>query len=297
MRISDAINGYLIFKSQTAAPSTLKTDRVHLDQFAAWLGRDEEAHTLTTERITEYLLYQRNRGLSPFTIRRHRAVLSHMFSWLSAPHNGIVAENIVKHTTPPKLPRRKVQVLTEDEVGQLIDSAHETQTPKRDEAIVRFMIDSCCRATEVCTVSRSDLDLKTGRAFVTGKGSKERFVWIGNRALHSAWLYLNTERPQHQQRDADMLFLTHDGCPMNRNTLRLLYNRLGRKAGVPRVHPHLMRHTGALWRLLAGMNLEMLRQFLGHESIKTTQVYLSGLSDKDMAQASARTSPGDNLRL
>lgn len=129
-----------------------------------------------------------------------------------------------------------------------------------------------------------------------GKGNKERFVYVGSRALHAVWLYLTTERPQCQQVRVDPVFLTFDGYPMDRDNLRKAIQRLGKEV-VPRVYPHLLRHTGAVWRLRNGMNLEMLREFLGHSSLETTRQYLTGLTDEDVAQAAGRTSPGDNWRL
>ena len=96
---------------------------------------------------------------------------------------------------------------------------------------------------------------------------------------------------------ANPVFLTRDGYPMDRGTIRLIMRRLGKAADVPRLYAHLLRHTGAVFRLRAGMNLEMLREFLGHATLEMTRQYLSGLTDEDVAAAAGHTSPGDNWRL
>lgn len=297
MKLSTAVDGYILFKATRVSTETLKTDRVLLTQFQRWCDGDPEIDTLTADSIRDYLAFQRERGLSPYTVIRHRAILSAMWKWLSLPHNGIVDENVVAATQPPQKPRRKKPILSQDEVEALIEAAKQTQCPKRDEALIRFLLDSCCRASEACGLQRADLDLRTGRARVLGKGNKERFVMVGARALHSVWLYLNTERPQCQVNGVSPVFLTHDGYPMDRGTIRLLMQRLGRAADVTRLYAHLLRHTGAVFRLRAGMNLEMLREFLGHTTLEMTRQYLTGLTDEDVAAAASRTSPGDNWRL
>jgi site-specific recombinase XerD len=159
------------------------------------------------------------------------------------------------------------------------------------------MLDAGTRATETCRLQRADLDLKSGRARVVGKGNKERFVYVGTRALHSVWLYLNTERPACKRIGVNPVFVTVSGYPLDRTSLRHILDRLGRRADVPRLHPHLLRHTCAVERLRNGMNLEFLREFLGHESLETTRQYLTGLQDEDIEAGAARTSVGDNWRL
>lgn len=187
--------------------------------------------------------------------------------------------------------------MSRDEITALIEVAKKGLCPKRDEALLRFMIDGCPRASEVAGVQIANVDFKTGRCSVIGKGNKQRFITVGSRALHAMWLYLNTERPKCQIVRINPVFLTEDGYPMNRGSLRLCIGRLGKKANIPRIHPHLLRHTGAVMHLLNGMNLESLREFLGHSNLETTRQYLSGLTDKDLEEMARYTSPGDNWKL
>jgi integrase/recombinase XerD len=295
MRLSDAIEGYLLFKSQRAAATTIETDTVLLQQFTGWFGNDPEVDEVTTEQVLAYLQYHTNRGLSPYTVTRHRAILSALWSWLGK--HEVVPSNVVTDTQSPRLPKRKQHILSNEEVSALIDAAKQSQCPKRDEALIRFMLDGCARATEVARLQRADIDLKNGRCRVVGKGNKERFITVGSRALHAVWLYLTTDRPTCSVVRINPVFLSPDGYPMNRDSLRLCIYRLGKRAEIPRVHPHLLRHTGAVLHLLNGMNLESLRAFLGHEDLDTTRQYLTGLTDEDLEHMAKRTSPGDNWRL
>jgi site-specific recombinase XerD len=140
------------------------------------------------------------------------------------------------------------------------------------------------------------VDLKTGKVRVMGKGSKERFVYLGKRALSALWLYVHDERPEHAQANDEHLFLTQDGYPMTRYTVGSLIARASERAGF-HAHPHQLRHTAAIARLRNGMDLISLQRMLGHETLEVTRAYLTALNDEDVEQAATRTSPADSWRL
>ena len=104
------------------------------------------------------------------------------------------------------------------------------------------------------------------------------------------------ERPDPAQVGDDHLFLTDDGYPFSRRTLRSVCISLGRFTGF-HVYPHQFRHTAAIEHLRHGMDLVSVQHLLGHESIDVTQGYLAALSDEDVEERAKRTSPGDNWRL
>ena len=167
---------------------------------------------------------------------------------------------------------------------------------RRDRATIRSLLDTGARASELCGARVNDAHLAGGRARVFGKGSKERFVHLGRRALADVWLYVREERPEPAQIDGDFLFLSEDGYGMSRHSLRLAVYRLAERASV-KASPHMFRHTPAIEQLRNGMDLLSLQRFQGHEKLATTQVYLTALSDDDVQERVRRTSPGDNWRL
>jgi site-specific recombinase XerD len=141
-----------------------------------------------------------------------------------------------------------------------------------------------------------DIDLRTGRVLVEGKGSRQRYTFLGRRARTAAWLYVSDERPEPAQVNENRLFLTETGYPMSRFCLREAITRLAEKAGV-HATPHMFRHTAAVTHLRNGMNLVALQHLLGHADITTTRGYLTALADEDVEAISQRTSPSDNWRL
>jgi site-specific recombinase XerD len=98
--------------------------------------------------------------------------------------------------------------------------------PHRAKALVLCLLDTGMRASEAARLTPSDVDFNTGRLRVMGKGSRERFAYLGHRARAALWLYVKDERPEPAKVQDNHLFLTHDGYPINRNVLRLLFRHL-----------------------------------------------------------------------
>jgi site-specific recombinase XerD len=209
---------------------------------------------------------------------------------------GLAEQNPVRAVKAPKLPKLKPKALDQEEVERLVDACRGSLLPRRDKAIILFLLDSGCRASELAGIRDGDVDFERGRARVMGKGSNERFVYLGRSALSALWLYVNEERPEHARPGDDHLFLLQDGYPMDRNSLRKVFDRRNGEAGV-HASPHRMRHSAAIAHLRGGMDLLSLQRLLGHESLETTRVYLTALADEDVERAARRTSPADNWRL
>ena len=295
MDLSDAIDGYLLFKATRASPETIKVDRVQLRQFLAWYG-DHDVCQVTADDVRRYLAYHLDRGLSRHTVRRHHAVIAALYAWLISPEIALAEVNPVRAVPAPRLPQQKVKSLTHDQIDALLEAATRSRTKRRNRALILFLLDTGARASEVAGVRLAGADLNSGRVRVEGKGRKQRYVYLGKRTLSAVWLYLKEERPEPMQVGDDHLFLTDDGYPITRHTLRGIMCRLSHAVGF-HVHTHQFRHTAAIERLRNGMDLVSVQHLLGHESIAVTRGYLEALTDQDVEERAQRTSPGDNWRL
>jgi site-specific recombinase XerD len=266
-----------------------------LNQFITWYGNGD-VRSVTSEDIRRYLASLTDRGLTPHTVKRHHTILSAFYTWLCSPDIRLADVHPVRVVPAPRLPKLKPKALSHAEVKSLLGATSRSRHKRRDRAIIRFLLDTGARASELCGARLGDVDLHTGRIRVLGKGSKERFTYLGRRARSDLWLYVREERPEPAQVDGDFLFLSEEGYGLDRHSLRLIVYRLAKKAGV-KASPHMFRHTAAIERLRNGMDLLSLQRFLGHEQLQTTQVYLTALSDDDVQERARRTSPGDNWRL
>ena len=200
MDLTEAIDGYLLFKATRATEATIKTDRVIFRQFLTWLSSHFDGSVLVADiesvHIRDYIEHHKGRGLSPSTLHRHYAALGALWTWLSSPEIQLASRHVVKVVPVPRIPKRIIKTLTHAEIQRLLIATAQMLTPRRGKALILFLLDSGARVSELSQVQLPQLDLKTGRVLVTGKGAKQRYVYIGQRALQAVWLYIKQERPE-----------------------------------------------------------------------------------------------------
>ncbi len=153
------------------------------------------------------------------------------------------------------------------------------------------------RAGELCGLKMADLHLDEGYAMVLGKGRKMRPVKIGARAAKAVRFYLmHWHRPALPQEDH--VFLTCRGVssegealassggePLTVAALDHAFKRLGRITGVPRLHPHLLRHTFACMYLLRYRDPFALKSLLGHTTLQMTNHYCEAVQEMEVVRA------------
>jgi integrase/recombinase XerD len=145
----------------------------------------------------------------------------------------------------------------------------------RDRALLETMYACGLRASEAIGLELSDVDLEAGVLRARGKGSKERIVPIGTKAIESLNDYLDKSRPRLVgDRDQPRLFVNLRGGGLSRQGLYKIVQGHARSAGLEqRMSPHTLRHTFATHLLAGGCDLRSLQEMLGHADIGTTQVY------------------------
>ena len=159
------------------------------------------------------------------------------------------------------------------------------------------LLDSGLRVSELCGLRYEDAHIEEGYLKVLGKGAKERIVPIGALAQKMLWRYVIHFRPESEVESDNYLFLTLDGKPLKPNAVKLLLKRWGKKAGVPRVHAHLCRHTYATNFLNHNCgDVFRLQQILGHTTLEMVRKYVHFASTQ--ALMNGRTSsPVDHMGI
>lgn len=151
---------------------------------------------------------------------------------------------------PPVCRADQVQPFNQEQVDALVAAARRSRHAKRDEAIVLFLLDTGCRASDLCSLRYRGYRPTGPAVSVLGKGNKHRPVYLGRETTKGVWQYLKSESEQRQP--ADPLFMsergTRAGEALTRSGLLQLIERLGRAAKVEacRCSPHTFRHTFAV---------------------------------------------------
>ena len=289
------LDGFLALLAARRAPRTVDAYRRDLGHFARWLEAPPSG--ATTEQLESYVAQLRADGLSPATIARRLASLRALYRHLML--LGTRPDNPAAELASPRRIRKLPRTLSPAEAERLIEAANGT-TPRalRDSAIVELLYGAGLRVGELVSLDKTSVDLDERLVRALGKGSKERVVPVGRRAVDALRRYLSRGRPYLDTRHRPELFLNAKGGPLTRAGVFLILRRLAGKAGLEpeRIHPHLLRHSFATHLLEGGADLRSVQEMLGHADLATTELY-THVSDSRRRELYFRAHPHARRRF
>ena len=288
----------------------LRLFHTYLSQQLSWTPRLQD-FTLETVQRWAISLQQRPKwergglavGDRPLAVESRRSYLRTLrtFSnWLPNPLHQYCREPPLRHLLLPRAGDTYEMPFSDEELAQLVAAARaDTVFGARDTAMLLFLMDSATRATDLAQLRIGDVTLQTGLVLVVrGKGSKTRAVTVGDetRLALRRYTVVHDSRPGADRRPEAAFFQSLRGTAFTYYGLRSWLRRLCERAGVPRAHLHLFRHTSAVDTLDVGADLRTVQLKLGHASIATTQRYLNMASQR-MSDRQRAFSPVDHLKL
>jgi integrase/recombinase XerD len=262
-------------ESGLARPS-LDSYRRDLEGFARWRnGAQGGLAKADRAALFDYFAWRTREGYSPRSNARLLSSLRAFFAHRL--RRGDRGDDPTALLDPPKLPRSLPKALAESEIDALL-AAPLTDTPEglRDRAMLELMYAAGLRVSELVNLPATAVNLRQGVIRVTGKGSKERLVPLGEESQHWLETYLAQARPAlANKRSLAALFLTPQGEAPSRQQFWTLVKRYAAVAGIDpvRISPHGLRHSFATHLLNRGADLRALQLLLGHSSLSTTQIY------------------------
>ena len=224
--------------------------------------------------LRDLIYYLKDLGLAPTSIRRQISTLRTFFRFLVA--EGHVTKDPSDRLELPKTWRTLPEVLSHAEVESLLSAPNPDQPLAwRDRALLEIGYGTGVRVSELVGLGIKDVWYDDALVRVIGKGSKERLVPIGRRALGAAALYTREIRPNLDRgKGKERLFLNARGGPLTRVGAWGVVKRCAERAGIDkRVTPHTLRHTFATHLLEGGADLRAVQEMLGHADLATTQIY------------------------
>jgi integrase/recombinase XerD len=229
---------------------------------------------VTSAQLREFVYALKDLGLAPATIRRQISAVRTYYRFLVG--EGRATRDPSERLESPRQWRRLPAVLTVAEVERLL-AAPNTDEPLaiRDRALLEFGYATGARVSELVGLRLQDVRYEDGVARIFGKGSKERVVPVGRRALGAVALYVREIRPRFDQGEGrGIVFLNARGTPLSRVGAWAIIKRAALVAGLTkRVSPHTLRHTFATHLLEGGADLRAVQEMLGHADLGTTQLY------------------------
>lgn len=272
--------------------NTLNAYRTDLLQYGEFLAeRGIDALEARPAEISEFLAElatgngDDRPACSAATVHRKTACLRSFYKHLR--RDELIGDDPTAALSAPRRAKKLPQVLNYAEVRKLLDAPDgASPTALRDRALLEVMYACGLRASETIGLELGDLDLREGFLRARGKGSKERLVPLGRKAIAAISAYLRGGRPRLVgERHEAVLFVNFRGGPLSRQGLYKIVQRHARAADLAgQMSPHTLRHSFATHLLAGGCDLRAVQEMLGHADIATTQMYthLSGERLKDV---------------
>lgn len=283
LRVIDDFLAYVDYELGLS-PNTLQAYRGDLHMFGGFVNERLSGNMLNPPGgcVGSYLEYlSKERRFEIASMLRHVATLRMFYKF--AVNRKFTTVNPTEGMDAPHHWKKLPDVLTREQVNKLL-AAVDPADPfaLRDKAIVEVFYSSGLRASEMADLILQNVHLNLGVLRVLGKGRKERIVPIGGPASDAVDIYLTQLRPvllatqghgKFTGKGGDRVFVSRAGGPMTRISLWQVLRRLSKKAGLPPIHPHTLRHTFATHLLSGGADLRVVQELLGHSNIVTTQIY------------------------
>ena len=226
------------------------------------------------DTITSFIISEKKRGLSINSITRTMVAVRMLYKFLLS--EGKLKTNPLTLIDSPKLWQRLPEFISVHKIDDLL-SVPDTKTKlgMRNKAILELLYATGARVSEVAAIQLEWINLEYRYMRCRGKGSKERIVPLGTKAIEALQKYLTIDRPEiKNSKGSTYLFLSKSGRPLRRENVWVLVKNCALRAGIPgKVSPHTLRHSFATHLLENGADLRVVQEMLGHVNVSTTQIY------------------------
>ncbi|MFN2360414.1 MAG: tyrosine recombinase XerC [Marinobacter sp.] len=271
----EPLDGFLRYLSSEKrhSPRTCSSYRDDLRRFLVWVGQQPapDWQAVTSHDLRRYVALLSRQGLGGRSIARHLSAIRRFYEFLL--RERLATDNPALDIRAPKAGRRLPRVADVDQLTHLLDATPDDPLEIRDLSMFELMYSSGLRLSELAGLDLHSVDPRGGEVRVLGKGSKERILPVGRKALEALNRWLEVRQAMAPEGES-ALFVSRRGDRLSTRSIQSRLSRWGLTKGADqRLHPHLLRHSFASHMLESSGDLRAVQELLGHADIATTQVY------------------------
>lgn len=271
---------YLLTVRQKEEETTVSSYIEDIYKYLEYMENNKIKTALDIEyqNITNYLKYLDNNNYETSSIIRKIVSIKLFHKYLSEEYK---IKDVSSKIINPRLRRKLPNILTIEEVDNLLDIKLNTPFDYRNKAMLELMYSSGLRVSELVDLKLNNIDLDNGYVRCLGKGKKERIIPIGEIAIEYLKKYINEYRNSMKKGYyTENVFLNNHGKNITRQGFFLIIKNIAKEKNINKnITPHMLRHSFATHLLNNGANLRTIQEMLGHSSITTTQIYTNVSND------------------
>lgn len=274
MNIDQIAEGYLIYirNIRRYSPNTIKSYKADLNEFINYCKEsDKNDVKLINERfIKSYLMNLSEKNIEKISIVRKLSSLRGLFRF--AFKENIIKQNPTSQLRNPKTSKKLPEITSAENILKTFQLADEIEdNPLLVRVIFELLYGCSLRVSELCNLKVGDINLDNGVLKVLGKGAKTRIVPIGQKSKKNLADYLNSlvvksySEPFLRNKTGKKLY--------EKYVYRIVNKYLSKVTDIKKKSPHILRHSSATHMLDSGADLTAVKEILGHENLRTTQIY------------------------
>ena len=233
---------------------------------------------ISYNNLLDYLKYLDDNKYEVSSVARKIVSIKAFHKYLSENYNVV---DISTKINTPRFYRKLPNILTIEEVDNLLDIKLDTPFDYLNKAMLELIYSSGLRVSELINLELSDIDLNNNYVRCFGKGSKERIVPVGEYSSKYLSIYINEYRDSMKKSYyTEKIFLNNHGKEMTRQGFFKIIKKIAKDKDINKnITPHMLRHSFATHLLNNGADLRTIQEMLGHSSISTTQIYTNVTND------------------
>jgi integrase/recombinase XerC len=274
MNIEQLVEGFVIYirNIRRYSPNTVKSYKADLADFINYciVNNKSEISSINERHLKSYLMQLSERKIEKISIVRKLSSLRGLFKF--AFKEDLIMQNPASQLRNPKTSKKLPEITSTENILRTFKLADEADTnPQMVKVIFELLYGCSLRVSEVCNLKVSDVDFDKSFIRVMGKGSKTRIVPLGEASKKNLLDYLNTFPVNNY---SDPLLRNKKGNRVYEKFVYRVVNKyLSKVTDIKKKSPHILRHSSATHMLDNGADLRAVKEILGHENLKTTQIY------------------------